>query len=228
MFKRLSNKLVVTLFVLLLLLSTSFIGFAVFSAPMFLQELNQKLNLSLADNIVKEKNLFLEEGGVNEAALQSVFMGLMLVNPVIEVYLVDTQGKVLAFSAPEGVVKRKSIDLDPVRSFLDSDQSLPVLGNDPRDFDRDKVFSAAPIYHNTNLQGYLYIVLGGQAYDSVVELLESSYMLRLWTGAVGISLLIALLAGFLIFRHITARMKQLSLYMEKFKHSDFQKSIELF
>ena len=226
MFKRLSTKLIITLFALLLLMSGSFIGFALWSAPMFLQELNQKLNLELADNIVKEKALMLDTQ-VNHEAMQSVFMGLMLVNPVIEVYLVDTQGKLLAYSAPEGVVKRQSIDLAPVQQFLDKQQHFPVLGNDPRDLTRDKVFSAAPIYENNKLQGYLYIVLGGQAYDSVVELLQSSYILRLWTGAVVVSLLLALIAGFMVFRHITRRVQQLAGGMEKFKQSDFQQSIAL-
>ena len=226
MFKHLSTKLILTLFALLLLMSASFIGFALWSAPMFLQELNQKLNLDLADNIVKEKNLMLNTQ-VNDEAMQSVFMGLMLVNPVIEVYLVDTTGKLLSYSAPEGVVKRQHIDLAPVQQFLDKQQYFPVLGNDPRDLMRDKVFSAAPIYENQRLQGYLYIVLGGQAYDSVVELLESSYILRLWTGAVVVSLLIALLAGFMAFRHITRRVQQLAVGMDTFKKSDFQQSIAL-
>lgn len=226
MFKHLSTKLILTLFALLLLMSASFIGFALWSAPMFLQELNQKLNLDLADNIVKEKNLMLNTQ-VNDEAMQSVFMGLMLVNPVIEVYLVDTTGKLLSYSAPEGVVKRQHIDLAPVQQFLDKQQHFPVLGNDPRDLMRDKVFSAAPIYENQRLQGYLYIVLGGQAYDSVVELLESSYILRLWTGAVVVSLLIALLAGFMAFRHITRRVQQLAVGMDTFKKSDFQQSIAL-
>ena len=226
MFKRLSSKLIVTLFALLLLMSASFIGFALWKTPMFLQELNQQINLELADNIVKEKNLMINTQ-VNHEAMQSVFMGLMLVNPLIEVYLVDTQGKLLAYSAPEGVVKRQSIDLVPVQQFLDKKEHFPVLGNDPRDLQRDKVFSAASIYDQQNLQGYLYIVLGGQAYDSVLELLQSSYMLRIWIGAVVVSFLIALLAGFMMFRHITRRVHQLAKSMEKFKQSDFQHSIEL-
>ncbi len=226
MFKSLSSKLIVTLFALLLLLSASFIGFALWKTPMFLQELNQRLNLELADNIVKEKNLMINTQ-VNHEAMQSVFMGLMLVNPVIEVYLVDTQGKLLAYSAPEGVVKRQTIDLVPVQQFLNKNQYFPVLGNDPRDLLRDKVFSAAAIYDKQSLQGYLYIVLGGQAYDSVVELLQSSYMLRIWIGAVVVSLLVALLAGFMMFRHITRRVHQLAKGMEKFKQSGFQHSIEL-
>lgn len=225
MFKRLSSKLIVTLFGLLLLMSGSFIAFALWMAPMFLQELNQQLNLDLAKNIVKEKHLMIG-AQVNHDAMQSVFMGLMLVNPAIEVYLTDTQGKLLAYSAPKGVVKRQQIDLAPVRSFLQKKEHFPVLGNDPRDLSRDKVFSAAPIYENKKLQGYLYIVLGGQAYDSVVALLKSSYILRLWTMAVVASLLVALIAGFMVLRHISRRVQHLAGSMERFKQSDFQQSVE--
>ena len=226
MFKRLSNKLIITLFGLLLLLSAAFIGFAVWSTPMFLQELNQKLNLGLAKNIVTEKALLVNHH-VNQEALQSVFMGLMVVNPLIEVYLVDTDGKLLAYSAPPGVVKRDHIDLAPIKAFLSADRHLPVLGNDPRDVRRNKVFSAAEIRDNNKLQGYLYVVLGGQAYDSVVDMLQSSYMLRLWTGAIIVSLLIAGFAGFVLFRHITKRVQTLAQSMEQFKHSDFQQSVAL-
>ena len=226
MFRHLSNKLIITLLALLLLLSTSFISFAIMNTPMFLQELNQQLNLKLADNIVKEKKLIVDHQ-VNHEALQSVFMGLMVVNPIIEVYLVDPQGKLLAWSAPDGVVKRQRIDLGPVKKFISSAQNSPLLGNDPRNPERDKVFSAAPIKQGDQLQGYLYIVLGGQHYDSVVELLNSSYMLRLWTGAIGVSLLIASIAGFVIFRVITRRLRQLADGMEQFKQNDFKQSVTL-
>ena len=226
MFRRLSNKLIVTLLALLLMLSASFICFAIMNTPMFLQELNQQLNLNLADNIVKEKELITDHR-VNHDALQSVFMGLMVVNPIIEVYLVDPKGKLLAWSAPDGVVKRETIDLGPVKKFLSAAKNTPILGNDPRDLGRDKVFSAAPIKQGDQLQGYLYIVLGGQNYDSVVELLNSSYMLRLWTGAIGVSLLIASLAGFVIFRVITRRLHQLADGMEQFKQNDFKQSVKL-
>ncbi len=226
MFRRLSNKLIFTMLALMLMLSASFICYAILNTPMFLQELNQQLNLKLAANIVREKNLMIDHR-VNDEALQSVFMGLMVVNPVIEVYLVDAEGKLLAWSAPDGVVKRRYIDMAPVKEFLSAGMHSPILGNDPRDLGRDKVFSAAEIKQNGQLQGYLYVVLGGQAYDSVVELLESSYMLRLWAGAIGISLLIASLAGFVSFRVITRRLKHLADGMEQFKQHDFKKSINL-
>ncbi len=226
MLRHLSNKLILTLLALLLLLSGGFIGFAVFSTPMFLQELNQQLNLNLAENIVKEKKLIIDHK-VNEEAMQSIFMGLMVVNPIIEVYLVDPKGKLLAWAAPQGVVKRTDIDIEPIQQFLDNKKQIPVLGNDPRNPDGNKVFSAAAIKQNDQLQGYLYVVLGGQAYDSAVDIIESSYALRLWTIAIGISLLIASLAGFVIFRVITRRLRQLADGMEQFKQNDFKQSISL-
>lgn len=226
MFRRLSNKLILTLLGLLLLLSTSFIFVAVFSTPLFLQELNQQLNLNLAENIVKEKKLLIDHK-VNEEAMQSIFMGLMVVNPIIEVYLVDPDGKLLAWAAPQGVVKRTHIDVAPIKKFLAEKNQIPVLGNDPRNPDANKVFSAAAIKQNGQLQGYLYVVLGGQAHDSAVELIESSYMLRLWAISIGVSLLIASIAGFLIFRVITRRLRQLADGMHQFKQNDFKQSVDL-
>lgn len=226
MIKPLSNKLALTLLGLLLLMSAGFIGFAIWGMPMFLQELNQKLNLDLADNIVKEKRLMVDNK-INQQALNSVFMGLMVVNPIIEVYLVDKQGKILSYSAAEGVVKRSYIDMAPVKEFIQSRGQKPILGNDPRSLNQNKVFSAAHIRQNGKLQGYLYIVLGGQEYDSVVDMLESSYMLRLWLGAIVASLLIASLAGLFIFRHITRRLRRLAEGMEQFKYNNFKHSIDL-
>lgn len=224
--QHLSNKLVFVLLILLLLVSTSFISFAVISTPLFLQELNQKLNVDLANNIVSEKSL-LQKQQINDEALQSVFMGLMLVNPVIEVYLLNADGEILAYSAPKGVVKREVVDLAPVKHFLSADRQLPILGNDPRSMEENKVFSVAPITDENKLQGYLYVVLGGQAYDSVVELLASSYVLKMWIVAIVISLMISVVAGFFIFRHITYRLNWLARVMNRFRRGDFQYAITM-
>jgi hypothetical protein len=41
------------------------------------------------------------------------------------------------------------------------------------------VFSAAPVEHDGRLQGYLYVILGGEAYDSVAGRLQGSYVFQL-------------------------------------------------
>lgn len=226
MFNKLSNKLVLTLLGLLLALSTVFISFTINSLPTLLQEINQNLNIDLANNIISEKKL-LVDNKVNNKDLQSVFMGLMLVNPLIEVYLIDNTGKILAYSAPENVVQRKKIDLLPVKKLLEKKQPLPITGNDPRHLNNNKVFSAAAIHQDNKLQGYLYIILGGQAYDSVFNLMESSYIFRLWLISVVISLCFASLAGILILKHITRRLHFLNYAIDSFKQNNFKKLLKL-
>ena len=70
---------------------------------------------------------------------------MMVIHPSIELYLLDEQGGVLAYSAPEGVVKRTQVDLEPILKFLDGRARFPLKGDDPRDADGHKVFSAARI-----------------------------------------------------------------------------------
>lgn len=220
MFSRISNRLFLTQLLLLIILSGIFISLFVYTAPLFLQELNQRLNLDLADNIVREKKMILDKK-VNQKALKAVLNGMMLVNPSIEIYITDPKGKIMAYSAPEGVVKRENISIEPIKNFLDSKTSLPVLGDDPRSDNLNKAFSVAPIINGNTLDGYLYIVLGGQAYDSIFKYLESSYLLRSWLIAIFVSILIASLIGYLLFRYITRRVYVLSDAMEQFKKTDF-------
>ncbi len=221
MFNKLSNKLVITLLGLLLALSTIFITFTINSLPALIQEVNQKLNLNLANNIVTEKNLLIDNQ-VNKKALQSVFMGLMLVNPMIEVYLVDKKGKILAYSAPENTVLRERIDLKPVNKLMQKNATLPVTGNDPRQLHNDKVFSVAAIRQNNSLQGYLYIILGSQAYDSVFNLLQSSYIFKLWLLSTLISLAFTSIAGIIILKHIIKRLHFLNHAINSFKQHNFK------
>lgn len=226
MLNSISNRLFITQLFLLLILSSIFIGMVVYTAPMFLQELNQRLNLDLADNIVKEKKLIIDKK-VNHKAMKTILNGMMLVNPSIEIYITDPAGKIMAFSAPEGAVKRKSISMAPVKEFLNNEYSLPVLGDDPRSQENNKVFSVAPIKNKNNLDGYLYIVLAGETYSSIFNLLESSYLLRSWLVAVFISVFIASIIGFILFRYITRRVYLLSDAMDKFKKTDFTQEVLL-
>lgn len=228
MFSRISNRLFITQLFLLLILSGLCIGVVVYTAPMFMQELNQRLNLDLADNIVKEKKLILDKK-VNQKAMKAVLNGMMLVNPSIEIYITDPNGKIMAYSAPKGALKRKTISMQPFKEFLSNKNhfNLPVLGDDPRSDKTNKVFSLAPIKNGEKTEGYLYIVLGGETYDSIFKLLESSYLLRGGVVAVLVSVLIASFIGFLLFRYITRRVYILSNAMEDFKKTDFTHQVLL-
>lgn len=206
--RSLYGKLALVLLGLFLLVGTAFVFVSVYSNDMYQQEVNQKLNYTLAKLIVSEK-IIMQNDRVNEEALREIFHMLMVVNPAIEVYLVDPRGAILAFSAEPGKVKRKKIDLKPVRKFLSGTAVFPLRGDDPRDPTGKKVFTAARIPQEGRLQGYLYVILGGEAYDSVIQRLHGSYIFRLSIWAMAASLSVAIISGLIIFACLTRRLKRL-------------------
>jgi signal transduction histidine kinase len=224
MLRTLYGKLAVTLLALLSLLGVIFLAVNLISTRMFLQEINQGLHRELAAHLVKE-SLPLENGVVQEEALEHIFHMLMVINPAIEVYLLDASGNLLAFSAPENAVVRQSVSLGPVGEFLAGSKRMPVLGEDPRDLDREKVFSVAPIGSPDAPEGYLYVILGGELYDSAVAMIEGSHMLRLGLGAIATAIVFALASGLLLFSLITRRVRRLAVAVDEFKDSGFTEPV---
>ncbi len=220
------GKLVAALLGLIVLIGLLYVGLTLMTTRLYLQEVNQTLNRSLAAGIVGETWL-MRDARINETALKDVFHQLMVINPGIEVYLLDGDGKILAFSAAPDKVKRKRISLAPVRAYLDGNEDLPIRGDDPRGLDREKVFSVAPIETDGRLEGYLYVVLGGEAYDSVAEMFQRSYIFRLSAGVIAAGLLLTLAVGLIAFNLLTRRMRRLTQVMETFKQSDFQQPVNL-
>jgi signal transduction histidine kinase len=220
MFRNLYAKLAAVLLALFLLIGGLYILLTIYTTRLYFQEVNQKLNRVLAQHLVSEKVL-MKEGRVDEEALRNIFHMLMVVNPVIEVYLLDARGDILAYSAPPGKVKRSSVSLEPVKRLLHGASPLPVLGDDPRDPGLKKVFSAAPISLDGRTEGYLYIILGGEEFESEAQMLQGSYILRLSIWAAAGGLLFALVAALLLFNRMTRRLRHLTVAMETFRQGDF-------
>ena len=219
LFNSLYSKLSIVLTGLFCLVGIAFVVVTLFSTEMYQQEVNQKLNSQIAEHIVKEK-LLIRDNRIDKKALEEVFHMLMVINPSIEIYLIDTEGKILAFSADPGKVKRTRVDLEPIKEWLDKKATIPILGDDPRNPGGKKVFTAAPISENGKLQGYLYVILGGETYDSVVQKLKGSYILKLSTWMIVGSLFFALIAGLLLFASLTGRLKRLASVMDAFKKGE--------
>jgi len=209
MLKTLYSKLAIALFGLVCLIGLLFFLLVSYSTELHQQEVTQKLNATLAQHIVNEEPLF-NDGGVNRPALKEVFHMLMVVNPSIEVYLLDKEGKILDYSAPVEKIKRSAVDLQPIKTFISGDREFPIVGDDPRDQEKQKIFSVAPVMRAGQLECYLYIILAGEEVDSITSMLAGSYIARFTVGGVIASLLVALLAGWLIFFLLTRRLSHLS------------------
>src|SRR5574338_1222320 len=118
---------------------------SVHTAEMYYQETNQKLDAMIAPRIAADNNCFVN-GNPDTSKLKIVFHNVMVINPSLEVYLLDTHGKILTYYAPDKIIKLKYIPLEPVKEFISASDSPFLLGPDPRNANRRKAFSAAEVF----------------------------------------------------------------------------------
>jgi signal transduction histidine kinase len=223
--RSLHARLIAVLLGLLLLLGATLTAITFSASRRYEEEVVQRLNRALAASLVA-KDVLLVDGEVNERALEQVFQTLTIINPSIEVYLLDLEGGVVQHSAP-GKVRRQRIDIEPIKAFLADGAELPIRGDDPRDLNRKKIFSASVIMVEERYEGYLYVVLASEAYDSVVQRLETSHILRLSIILTGLALLLTAAAGVVLFSLLTRRLRILTSVMERFRRSDFNQPVRL-
>jgi signal transduction histidine kinase len=191
------------------------------SSTLYQQEVSQKLNATLAEHIVSDQ-LLMQNQKINDQVLEELFHNLMVINPSIELYLLDTQGSVMGYSAPAGKVQRTQVALEPIINFLNGDARFPLKGDDPRDPEGQKVFSAAEIIGEKGLQGYLYIVLGSEQYNDVAQMPGSSYIMNSALIVLLVALSAALFGGLIMFALQTRRLRLLGkvIYSYEGKSSD--------
>tara|TARA_R110002049_G_scaffold17089_2_gene67000 strand:- start:1010 stop:2521 length:1512 start_codon:yes stop_codon:yes gene_type:complete len=186
-------------------------------------EVEQKLHKQLAQHMVKDHQL-LKDGELDHKALKSAFHSMMVLGPAFEFYVLDVDGRIQTFSAEPGKVKRDHVDLKSVQQFLSKQVLLPILGDDPRSLTRHKIFSVAEIKHKEKLIGYLYIIIGGEKYDDVVDVLKGSHIIKLGVWGVIASLCFILLTLMVVFGLLTKPLRKLSEDMQLFRKSGFKMS----
>ncbi len=225
MFRTLFAKLAAALLPLFLLFGVFHVVSTLVTTRLYRQEVDQRLNRTLAAHLASEE-ILMTNGRINQKALERVFHMLMVINPSIEIYLLDPSGAILAYSAPPGTVKRSRVDLEPIRRLLRSGERLPVLGDDPRDARRQKVFSVSelPLTRTSGPaapQGFLYVILGSEQYESAAALLRDSYVLNQSAIAGIAAVLLTTVAGLFLFRMLTRRLRSLTAAVDRFTKSGF-------
>jgi signal transduction histidine kinase len=220
MMNTLYAKLVLVLFLLISLVGGVFIIAALYSAYMYQQEVSQRLNRDLAAYIANE-HVLLEDGRVMQQNLQSLFDKAMIINPSLELYLLDVHGNILAHSDALHRVTDRQVSLQAVEEML-AGGSMPVFGDDPQNAGGKKVFSVAPIVQQGARQGYVYAVLGSEQVDHITQLLQHSYILQWSAGAIVIAVLFSVTAGLLVFFLLTRKLRTLSQSMAQFRNSNFE------
>lgn len=181
----------------------------------------QRLHIELAQHLADD-NPLLQDGVYDKKVLENLFHTLMLLGPAFEFYYLDSNGSILTYSAKPEKIKRKYVNLAPIQSFIDSPTRLPIFGDDPRHPTRKKIFSVAPIFQGDVLQGYLYVIIGGEIYDSIFSNAKQNQLFFnkvLWVGA---SLALLLIMLLLLFRYFTLPIRSLAHDMKTIRSHGFK------
>ena len=226
---RIFSKLFLQLSAIFLLVLIVFASFALFisihAARSYSLEVNQKLNWDLARNTVSMINPDFSNGTVNNAAVQDIVHSMMVINPSVEVYILNPEGDILAYVAPEKVVKLEKVSLKPIHKFLNATGKRVIVGDDPRNPGEKKIFSAAQVIENGVLKGYIYIVLASQEYISTAQMVIGSYILGLSIRSVIIILVISALIGLLAIWFITRKLNVIVHGIQRFREGNLKSRI---
>jgi signal transduction histidine kinase len=188
----------------------------------FMAETDQKLNQTLAADLAKRFSPFMADS-LDYAAIEYEFHELMVMNPRVEIYLVDRKGDLLAYFADPSKIKRMRVDVAPIHQYT-KDQTerlpFPIYGDDPRSPDRRKPFSAVPVSIGGKGDGYLYVILGGEQYESTSSMVAESYILRsnawMLLGTFGL----AAVSGLILFFWVTSRLRTMTGAVRQFSTGD--------
>lgn len=197
------------------------------AADKYFQQTRQQLNKSVAYELINAVNVFSEDT-LNTKAVQKIMMHHMKVNPTAEVYILDQDGMILTFDAPEDKILLNKVEVAPVREFIASQGNLFVLGEDPRNPGVFKVFSAAPIYNKREvLKGYVYVILSSEEFDSVSSMLWSNFLFKVGIKAIALALLFALVIGLIAIWFITRNLKKTQIGIQEFSNGNYSHRIEV-
>jgi signal transduction histidine kinase len=188
-------------------------------------ETTQRMNLGLASYIVEHQptELIGIAGQPDRSLMKELAQHVMTINPSVEVYLLDGQGSVIAH-ALEGPLEinpiGRKVDLSKVRGLMDATPEalrLPIFGDDPSHQGRQNIVSMAPVKKGNTTNGYLYIVLNGQALQSVTASLSNSNALReVVTGLVLVTAL-AMAVLLIALRKLTHPLRKLTTELRAFR-----------
>ena len=204
---------------LLIVVGAAYIYITVQTAEQYFRDKHQRLNASIAEQMIKEVPPFIN-GEVNKSAMDKIMHSMMAINPAIEIYVLDPEGKILSYVAPYKKVKLTQVNLKPVFEFIDTRGEISIEGDDPRNPGEQKIFSAAPVLENEELVGYVYIVLASEEYVSVSEYLFGNFLLNLGGRNLIFTLIASLIIGLLGIWLITQNLRKIIATVREFQNGN--------
>ncbi len=213
---------------------------SIWTSEQYHKELTQSLHRNLAQYVIDHlpgsvflndekrseesragsSNALGDERLVNKKVLKGIAMNTMMINPNVEVYLIDLEGNILGHALPEASVDGGQVSMVPINEWL-SGAGGAVLGDNPRDKSEQNIFSVAPVYADGAHRGYLYIVLASLEARTLAQTLQSSYVARVVLMGVVLIVLGVLACAWILNRHINGPLRELVKKIKSFRSERF-------
>lgn len=200
-----------------------FIAILAYLSNLLIDEQAQRTNADLAMYIVREHHA-IGPKTLDISGMTTLFGYVTIVNPMVDAYLLDTEGRILTSSSGVDRLQRSMVRLEPLVAYLEGKRSLPIVGDNPRDADHKHVFSVAPIRVGGNTIGYIYVVLARSPF-SRFDMMYNSYIVKAASFFFLVSLLFAGITGMLLFRSLTNRLQRLTSAVEAFKERRYAQAV---
>lgn len=224
---RLYWRISATLLVLMVLVGLGYMLITRTISRQYYDEVSQVLHSEIADYAVKHTALAIKNGEVDTAVVQDIMHSMMVINPSVEVYLLDKEGNIMMYVAPHKTIKLEKVDLAPIKKFIAADGNpICIAGDDPRHPGERKVFSAAPIIENETLTGYMYIILMSDDRAAVTAMLDGNYLFKMGANMFFLTLVGALLIGLLAIWLLTRNLRELIDTVRRFKEGDYKARVQ--
>ncbi len=225
-FSRFSVKVSSLFLVLLLLMGSAQVFITMRITERRQVEIDQLVNWDLARDMAAEiEPVLAAEEDVED--ISEVIHYMMVLNPAIEIYLLDGEGAILAFFAEPGKeVSAETVDLEPIHRFIDGSESPPIYGDDPRGVGAKKHFSAAPISLPDGNTGYLYIVLRSTLYDLAAGRLKEKYLASALVRALVLSGISVGIVGLILFTLLTRRLQRVARSVREFEQGNYDRRLD--
>ena len=218
--RTLYSKIAAVLFALFVLCGVVSIVATLHFFQLYSEESNQRLNQPLARHLA-DQNQLLSLQDANADRLRSMFDMQMIINPSIQIYLLDATGRIVSYSAAPGEVKLERVDLPPIRGPRASRRQAadPWRRSAPPGRSPHLFGGADPEWDQP--QGYLYVMLAAERPSGLVGLLKQSDIVPTAAGVAALCVLFALLVGLCIFALMTRKLERLAGAMDEFQRRDF-------
>ncbi len=225
-FKSLFGKIALIFLVEIMVLSAIQMYLSLTCTFDYYYEKDQRIHACTAPNLVDIVEKKIAQGATVQE-LQENVENLRLLNPNAHIFLLDHQGNILQSLTKESVLKRQKVSIHPILEFLSynrPEKMGAIFIEDPLAEDKQVIFSASPI-NLPGKMGYLLVTFNVPLNTFSWQSIKESGVLQNTSAAAMLTVLLSLLAGFLVFFFLNRRLQIMRNVVNYFKNGKYDARI---